>query len=419
METLYNLFEQSIDEAYVGKTDTLKEIENQFAVIKSTIKAGQDINAKPEVQKLNRLVEKQFGMEIFSLRVEQKSGLDAYTNVIASKFDIGLEMDMKKLVVGSPESGYRFRTNNNLCLVTTFSLGLLTKPEITGEELTGILLHEIGHNFADCLDNQIRLDNKKTIKNYYQYLILKASILFGRRYKKELERNTNEYERKNTKEKVNKESKIRGWIRGLASLKYNFKSFCGNILMKLMCVAMKPRQLSQADVSNAEKQTKIKTNSGRKNEVFADKFAAVYGYGLAITKGLYKMDTHEDKASKFIAKVFSDKLNENFEMLCQDYFLYDVHPHTIQRANAICNTLRAELNKEDLDPKVKEVLTKQLDEMEQYIKKITTAIKNEPERQAVRKAFYKTVNELSPDALAKELEDEIEKELDEGLQKNT
>ena len=69
METLYNLFEQSIDEAYVGKTDTLKEIENQFAVIKSTIKAGQDINAKPEVQKLNRLVEKQFGMEIFSLRV--------------------------------------------------------------------------------------------------------------------------------------------------------------------------------------------------------------------------------------------------------------------------------------------------------------------------------------------------------------
>ena len=419
METLYNLFEQSIDEAYVGKTDTLKEIENQFAVIKSTIKVGQDINAKPEVQKLNRLVEKQFGMEIFSLRVEQKSGLDAYTNVIASKFDIGLEMDMKKLVVGSPESGYRFRTNNNLCLVTTFSLGLLTKPEITGEELTGILLHEIGHNFADCLDNQIRLDNKKTIKNYYQYLILKASILFGRRYKKELERNTNEYERKNTKEKVNKESKIRGWIRGLASLKYNFNSFCGNILVKLMRVAMKPKQLSQADVNNAEKQTKIKTNSGRKNEVFADKFAAVYGYGLAITKGLYKMDTHEDKASKFIAKVFSDKLNENFEMLCQDYFLYDVHPHTIQRANSICNTLRAELNKEDLDPKVKEVLTKQLDEMEQYIKKITTAIKNEPERQAVRKAFYRTVNELSPDALAKELEDEIEKELDEGLQKNT
>lgn len=418
MEKVYNLFEQTIDEAYVGKTDTLKEIENQFALVKDACKTSQDNNAKPEVQKLNRLIEKQFGMDIFSLRIDPKGTINAYTNVIASRFDIGLESDMRKLVVGSPDSGYRFKPNNNLCIVTTFYLGLLKVENITGEELTAILLHEIGHNFADCLDNQIRLANKKMIKSYYQWLIMKASIIFGRRYKKELEKNTNEYERKNT-EKINKGSKIKSWLKGLAALKYNFNSFCNTILTKLVYVAFKPKELSKAEVEKAEKQTGIKKDPGRKNEVFADKFAAVYGYGMELTKGLYKMETNNDKASKFIAKVFSDKINENFEMLCQDYFLYDVHPHLIQRANAVCHTLRAELEKEDLDPRVKDVLSKQLGELEGFIKQLTTAIKNEPERQAVRKAFYKAVNELSPDAVTKELEEEIEKELDEGLKKNS
>lgn len=418
MDKIINLFEQTIEEAYIGKTDTLLEIEKQFEAIRENTKVGQDIAAKPEVQKLNRLVEKQFGMDIFSFRVDQESKLNGYTNIIANKFDISLEIDMKKLIVGSQDSGYRFKKNNNLCIVTTFSSGLLYKENITGEELTAVLLHEIGHNFADCLDEQIRLANRKVIKSYYQYLVMKAAIIFGRKYRKALERNTNEYERKNT-QKVNKDSKIRGWLKGLASIKYSFTSFCGEVFRKLLYSKFKAMDYSdKKKVEAAEKKTGIKTNADRKNEVFADKFAAVYGYGLALGTGLYKMDTHKSKADKFIAKVFSDKINENFEMLCNQFFLHDCHPALIQRVNAVVHTLRAELAKEDLDPKVKEVLSKQLDQLESFIKELTTAMKNEDERQAVRKAFYKAVNENSPDALTKELEDEIERELDEGLKKN-
>ena len=130
------------------------------------------------------------------------------------------------------------------------------------------------------------------------------------------------------------------------------------------------------------------------------------------------MDVNLTKADKFLDKIFGQSVVDNYNKLCQDYFLYDVHPHTIQRANAMMNSLKAELAKEDLDPKMKEVIKKQLEEMEKFVKEITTACKNDSERQAVRKAFYNTVNEKSPDALAKELEDEIEKELDEALKKN-
>jgi len=409
------LFESTIEEAYIGKSETLQQIEKQLQIIHDTVKRGQDINSKPEVQKLNRLIEKQFGMDIFSLRVLQEGNINAYTMVIGTKFDIGLEYDMRDLVIGSQDKGYRFKDNNNLCIITCISLGLLTHPEITGEELTGILLHEIGHNFADCLDNSIRLANRKIVKNYYQYCILKASIIFGRKYKKELEQNTNKYERKQS-EKESKHRILRGWIRGLAALKYNFSSFCGQVISKL--IFSKFRAAKYTDEEKNRQEDKIKKDLGRKNEVFADKFAAIYGYGGAVAKGLYKMDTNLSKADKFLDKIFGQSVVDNYNKLYQDYFLYDVHPHTIQRANSMMNSLKTELAKEDLDPKMKEVIKKQLEEMEKFVKEITTACKNDSERQAVRKAFYNTVNEKSPDALAKELEDEIEKELDEALKKN-
>ena len=91
---------------------------------------------------------------------------------------------------------------------------MILKENVTPEELTGCLLHEIGHNFADCLDNTIRLANRKIIKDYYNYLIWKASVIFGRKYKKELEKNTSKYQTKEA-EKQSKENKFRGWIKGV------------------------------------------------------------------------------------------------------------------------------------------------------------------------------------------------------------
>ncbi len=413
MGKIYNLFEQSIDEAFIGKTDTLLQVEEQFNIMKKTLKRGQDLNSRPEVQKLNRLIEKQFGMDIFSLRIDASNVVNAYTEIIATKFDIGLENDIRKLVEGSQDSGYRFKKNNHLCIVTTIYLGLILKENMSGEELTGVLLHELGHNFADALDDKIRLANKKITKNYYNYLIWRASTIFGRKYKKELEKNTSKAASKES-EKESRKNVLRGWIRGLAAIKYNFNSFCGEVLGRLASAGY-----SKVEVTNNEKKNKGKEASesaDRRNEVFADKFCAVYGYANAQARALYKIDTNESKAYKFIDKI-SKSINDNFEQLIQNYYLYDEHPQTIQRVNAMMNTLKAELAKEDLDPTVKKVLEDQLNQMNEFIKEITVATKNDTEREAVRKAFYKTVNENAPDAMAKALEDEIEKALDEGLKK--
>ena len=51
-----------INEAYVGKTETLLEIEDAVNKIRSNCKKFTDMNKSKEVQRLNRLFEKQFGM---------------------------------------------------------------------------------------------------------------------------------------------------------------------------------------------------------------------------------------------------------------------------------------------------------------------------------------------------------------------
>lgn len=404
---------QILDEAYVGKTPILIEAENQIGIIRNSIKRGQDINAKPEVQKFNRLMEKQFGMEIFALNIDQANEINGSTQVIGMNFDIALEQNVSKLVQGSQESGYRFKPNNGLCIIVNCFYGVFTSKEITNEEIMAMFLHEIGHNFADCIYEKIRIYNKKIVKDYYEYLILNCT---RRKAKKFIEENSNENAKKEAK-RSSKKNRLRGIIKLLAAKKYDFSAFCSGVFNRLFCKDV--QSLTNQGVNTKTMHKEMSTNLDRANELFADKFAGVYGYGPAQVSGLNKMDAHKSSSEKFLDKFCNGKeINDSFTELIQQYYLYDVHPHNIQRANSILKSLKADLAKEDMDPKLKEVLKKQVEEIEKAIENMTTYYKNEDERTKIRKAFYKMVNEKTPDGITDELEDEIQDAFDDALKKN-
>lgn len=418
MNDYINLFEQTIEEAYVGKSNILLEIEDQIGVMRNAIKIGQNMNSNPEVQKLNRLFEKQFGMDLFSLEIIPKDEIDAYTYSLSKSFDFGIKKNISKYVVGTQESGYKFKANNGICIIVAVSYGILKSNKFSNEEITAMFLHEIGHNFADCLNDAIHMVNRKLIKNYYNYLIWKGSCIFGRKYRKEVEdrMNKNKYT-KAEKEKTTKFSS-NSWIKKLIYVKYNFVSFAKETLYIL---TNKKAANMQIDQEVRDKQNdKMSKSLGRMEETFADKFAAVYGYAIPLTKGLFKLDPSviESPAYKFVDK-FNKDANDAIEKALINFYLFDMHPAEIQRANAMMNTLKNELDKEDIDPNVKKVLKGQISELDKYLKEMTTASKNDSEREAIRKAFYKTVSKEAPDGLCKELEQCIEDSLEAGLNKST
>ena len=163
---------QIVNEAYFGKTDTLMKIEQQIGIIRqNALKKLSDINRSPEVQKLNRLFEKQFGMEVFALHVERSEMINADTISIATRFDVAFKDDIRKKVAASKSKGYYFTPGNNLCIICNVYLGLLKCESLTDEEIVAVILHELGHNFADAVSDTVAIDNYNYTRSYYQSLI--------------------------------------------------------------------------------------------------------------------------------------------------------------------------------------------------------------------------------------------------------
>ena len=97
----------SFNEAYIGKTPTLLEAEKQIGIIRESIDDFKDCNKLPCVLAFNRLMEKQFGMEVFALNIDQSNTVNAWTMPLGIRFDIALKMNASKLVTGSTKDGFK------------------------------------------------------------------------------------------------------------------------------------------------------------------------------------------------------------------------------------------------------------------------------------------------------------------------
>ena len=137
---LANLPLEYLQEVYFGKSDILLQAEKQIGVIRSEFKSSKDMTAHPATQAFNRLIEKQFGMELFALQIEHEEAFDAYTIPIAKRFDIVREDNFKNLVEMNPKTGYRFKKDNGLCIVAYISSGLISNQNFTNAEILAILL---------------------------------------------------------------------------------------------------------------------------------------------------------------------------------------------------------------------------------------------------------------------------------------
>jgi hypothetical protein len=404
-----------VNEAYIGKTEILLEMEDQINKIRSSLRKFTDIDKSKEVQKLNRLFEKQFGMEVFALHVIQSNTVNAYTIPVNTRFDVALKSNISKMVQGDPNTGYKFKEGNGLGIVCYIYYGLISNPEFTDAEILAVILHELGHNFADAIYNKIKFANKDYARSYYALLIFISILTFGLGIKN-IKNNKNKTISKKEKRKI--PNPIKGVVLGAKGVIDDFYSFCNEVLARLTGGAS--WKLSKLG-SNEDKQKEyIKTKSlNRQNEVIADKFAGIYGYGPEQVSALLKMDSFESAAEKFTKKIpiFGKIANDSFNNEIKDLCNWDCHPHVIQRAYEEIKTLKAELEKDNLDPKLEKVIREQIDQMEEMIKKATTLVDDAQKSEKCRVEFYKFINDTDRDAVSKEVEDAINQAFDDVLNK--
>jgi hypothetical protein len=404
-----------ITEAYIGKTETLREIEEQVGIVRRSVKRYTDIDKSKEVQKLNRLVEKQFGMDVFALHIDQSKMMDAYSVPIASRFDISFSRNLSKMVVGDTTNGFRFKKNNNFCIMVCLSYGLLTYDKFTDAEIVAIMLHEIGHNFADCLDNRILTWNQTWCKDVTDMLVLKSILTCGlyipfaavKYYN-----NTNSKARMKGKSKIY--NPLRGLLNGVKSVKDDFRSITREIFYRLgggvdINVTINGKDADKIKMA-------YKQSPSRSSEVIADKFAGIYGYGPEIASALYKLEENVGTAERITMKINNER-NKQFNDAWLKVSDFDEHPQLIQRINENIKLLENELDSSHLDPKLEGVIRSQLKEMKDQVKDLTTVVNKSRSSENARKTFNAYINKTAPDAVTEEIEDTIEDELNKILYK--
>lgn len=405
---------QLVNEAYFGKNETFLEMEKQIGIIREkALSKFTDINRSPEVLKLNRLFEKQFGMDVFALHVEKSEIINAYTIPVALNFDIALNTNLSKMVVADKQNGYRFKEGNDLCIICNVYLGLLKSPEITNGEIIAVILHELGHNFADAIYKNIYVANQKYMIQYYRQLIwatiLSLGILGPRAYS---------IYKKNTNKQKNKENKkthkrfLQGLFSGIKSTYSDFNMYINEVLARLS--GSFDKSYIDAYIKNAEKSgytEKVKKSLGRQNEVIADRFCGVYGYGPEQASVLVKMTniSTNSKAAQTVENIpiIGKQANKDYDSWFDVAYKIDEHPHVIQRLNEEIKLLEVECAKADIDPKLVKVMKSQIKQLEELRDKITTVTDDMTEKQMSQAEVYNNINSMDPDAVDEEIENAI------------
>lgn len=430
----------SLNEAYIGKTPILYDIEkkiHEFRFNKNLTIYNCSSTSK-EILEINRLFEKQFGMDIFALKILPTESIDAYNLPIACRFDMG-NKNMKSYVTGNPKYGYKFKPGNDLCVVVSISYGIMKDSRFTDGQVLACILHEIGHNFGDCLYDELRVYNKNLMREYNASLMLDIFMrailsmmalplapyeLF--KIKGDLD---DRYEN-NNKHLHKREQKNHKRKPGSGRVAAYFAGLKGSLKDKIDLKSIVKARTTQdyIDAINIQKQyitdeTKesVRNNPDRKGEVIADKFASIYGYGVEFSELLMNFDnisgSREYKAARRMKPGRKD-LNDEFEKAMFDINDFDCHPAGIQRMNSLIKTLKAELSKEDIDPKVKDELNYQIEQIENNIDKMTDASKKIYAIDKAQAIYLDYLKNNAPDAIAIEIENNIDEMLDKELQKH-
>ncbi len=289
-------------------------------------------------------------------------------------------------------------------------------PIFTDEEILATLLHELGHNFADAIYDDIKLSHKQYAENLKDYLVIRAIISFGLRLPSSIKiynQHTNRHARKEGKK--TRKNIFRGISQGFHARKENRRNFWDDVRARIKGGSAYERY--KDFLNNQGYKEAARKSLTRQNEVIADKFATIYGYGPANISATFKMTKIESKAEKFVKKIpiIGAVNNDSFNAAMVDINDYDAHPIHIQIANEEIALLKREVEKTDIDPKLKKMMTEQITQIQNILKEETKVIQDGSKSAKAREAYYAYINGECPMAVDEEIEDKIEEAFDKVL----
>ena len=398
----------TLKEAFVGKTHELLLAEQYIAQLREKYmvkdngyyelaKSLGNINMDPLLRKIEECLEKEFGFTnvyiMVSLTVDEAQCITFPVHYNVAKYKEISEAFKNK------NTGIKFDPKDDLAVIVCITSSMLFFPAFSHAEVLAVLLHEIGHNFeAPLLDNtfipscfkvygDVFIRNIMVSENMVDAITgLAVTMIFG------LSSNyMAEVSKKNTNKGIH--YVIDGIFLAkdlifnvLGKLSTGVVDFIWRDIIGLNPVFLKSWSLTRAINLTIQRLCKLFKKeplkltyilSDKISEKTADRFAAYYGYGTELSTALMKLtDTNGSKYSKYMGGIDLQSAAREIPILghyigfCNflttEIFgiMSDPHPTSMERGKDMLMTLKKDLKRSDISPKMRKQLSAEVAKME-------------------------------------------------------
>lgn len=377
-ETINENTSSIFNEAYFGKTKSILAIEKQLDKFRrkyTRMVFNPTVNTDPDLIKLNRMFEKEFGFDTFCLEIENVPMANACTIPVSYRYDT--KKNGKDLIISN--DGYKFKPEFGYAGVVIVYSGIIFNDEFTTPEVMAIILHEIGHNFQAAISRKNGIlcnvfTSIYTIEVIVYSMMQNASPM-------ELLSNTNLFIKFNTKIVKIIQEDIPGFYNIITAISDIKGLFLGAIMQFSDLIDILTLGIANFSIFPNIIKNKISNPFSLlllplqyKNERIADNFATMYGYGAELSSAVIKFDTGMNDVGIMKAfnniPVLSTIVHMNslpVEILST---ALDEHPEGISRAVDQLALLKHELDNKDLDPKMRTKILTDIKKCEKELEKI-------------------------------------------------
>jgi hypothetical protein len=250
------------------------------------------------------------------------------------------------------QKGHGFYDTNHQCkIIVMISVGmLLERLNLTGSELTAIVLHEIGHNFDDW---GYAKPNELMKEWLEEYGMQEAAVVYNNRIK------MYNYNQDKKKYDAIYDSQMK---RDKDRAKYNRNSENAEADSEIVLSVGLGLTIENLKGILLSPFKQIKNLSETKGEEFADSFAAMYGYGPELISSFRKMNAWEQSFQPSQSSK-KDTIIRNFkDLMCEIYItMYDVHGTDQARCKKLIIKIEHDIKSGDYPPDLKDDLLQELD----------------------------------------------------------
>lgn len=366
-----------LNEAYYGKTPPIMAIENHISKMRKTYKMNPEkVNASKEMKQLDAMIEDTFGFEGVSVGIKMSSIPNACTYPISNNV---FYKNPGKCII-SDRNGIKYLKDAKFYTIIYMNNGLFFNDDYTDGEVMALLLHEIGHNFQTAISPSSR--NLTAVANICNIIQMPLMII-NPAYLTSSTPLRNVYISFVKEFKTKHSDFIQSWDQFLNAFHSSIETafFAINIVSNAITM-IKPSSIITSIKLSILKN--ISSNNlfmpaGFRNEAISDEFASSFGYGSELSTVLEKIKSKSNG-------ILSDQLpRDNLPQVLDNYFdlltipdnliqsVFDPHPNSIARIKKQYDFIKKEMDKEDISPKVRAQMKKDMKEIEITIDKYLDA----------------------------------------------